>query len=524
MAASTKISTALKMLLCLLLFIPTNQLCAYAQDDEEIPKVGIIGGGIGGTTAAYFLRQLFGDKLKVDILEADKIGGRLALINIGGQDYEAGGAIIHPKNRYMVNFTEQFGLHRKDPSKDTLGLYNSKDGLFFKTSSWKAVTLAKLFWRYGWDVKRIQDWVAEMMGSFERIYDYQNQGMAFTNVEDLLRSMDESFINYTRINCRTMFKDAGFSDKFIDELVMGGLRENYGQTTDAHGFVGAVSMAGVEPGLWAVKGGNKKVPESMLKASGAHFNQAVVTQVFQVKSEGGTVSYEVQYLKTDAKQGEEKEGSKEYDILIVATPLKSESKYQIQFEDFPSGLRLPNVPYHPLEVLFVHGRPNKTYFGVEKLEELPSNIMTTDTEVFFNKLGIQSPVDNKEHLKGKPDQEEGYGVWKTFLNKVPTEKEVGSIFDSRKDLRLVSWKAYPEYTPNMELPSFVLHDRLYYINAVEAAASAMEMSAIGGRNVAILAYNQWFGHFDKIDEHTFPSAKGDPAFTSEGEGRRPDEL
>lgn len=70
---------------------------------------GIIGGGIGGTTAAYFLRQLFGDKLKVDILEADKIGGRLALINIGGQDYEAGGAIIHPKNRYMVNFTEQFG-------------------------------------------------------------------------------------------------------------------------------------------------------------------------------------------------------------------------------------------------------------------------------------------------------------------------------------------------------------------------------------------------------------------------------
>lgn len=102
--------------------------------------------------------------------------------------------------------------------------------------------------------------------------------------------------------------------------------------------------------------------------------------------------------------------------------------------------------------------------------------------------------------------------------------QVGSIFDSRKDLRLVSWKAYPEYTPNMELPSFVLHDRLYYINAVEAAASAMEMSAIGGRNVAILAYNQWFGHFDKIDEHTFPSAKGDPAFTSEGEGRRPDEL
>ena len=63
----------------------------------------------------------------------------------------------------------------------------------------------------------------------------------------------------------------------------------------------------------------------------------------------------------------------------------------------------------------------------------------------------------------------------------------------------------------------MLHDRLYFVNAIEAAASAMEMSVIGARNVAILAFNQWFGHFDKIDELVFPSAE-------EGGGRRPDEL
>ena len=69
----------------------------------------------------------------------------------------------------------------------------------------------------------------------------------------------------------------------------------------------------------------------------------------------------------------------------------------------------------------------------------------------------------------------------------------------------------------MELPSFVLHDRLYYINAVEAAASAMEMSVVGARNVANLAYNQWYSHFDKIDELTFPTPGEDGI-------RRPDEL
>ena len=28
----------------------------------------------------------------------------------------------------------------------------------------------------------------------------------------------------------------------------------------------------------------------------------------------------------------------------------------------------------------------------------------------------------------------------------------------------------------------------------------MEMSVIGARNVALLAYNQWYSYFDKIDE------------------------
>lgn len=43
----------------------------------------------------------------------------------------------------------------------------------------------------------------------------------------------------------------------------------------------------------------------------------------------------------------------------------------------------------------------------------------------------------------------------------------------------------------MNLDSFKLHDALYHINAIEWAASTMEMSAIAGRNVAILAYNDF---------------------------------
>ena len=51
--------------------------------------------------------------------------------------------------------------------------------------------------------------------------------------------------------------------------------------------------------------------------------------VFQVKSEGGTISYEVQYDKAKVKKGEDADGSREYDILIVATPLGKGAKTKV---------------------------------------------------------------------------------------------------------------------------------------------------------------------------------------------------
>ena len=59
--------------------------------------------------------------------------------------------------------------------------------------------------------------------------------------------------------------------------------------------------------------------------------------------------------------------------------------------------------------------------------------------------------------------------------------------------KVFNWLAYPKYSPN-ERPkfgSFVLSPRLYHVNAIELAASAMEMSAIAAKNVANIAYADW---------------------------------
>lgn len=76
----------------------------------------IVGAGVGGTSAAFFLRELFRDNVVLDIFEKHQVGGRLAQLKISGHYYNAGGTIIHPQNMYMVNFTDMLGklIREKD--------------------------------------------------------------------------------------------------------------------------------------------------------------------------------------------------------------------------------------------------------------------------------------------------------------------------------------------------------------------------------------------------------------------------
>ncbi|KAL7847973.1 hypothetical protein AOLI_G00226910 [Acnodon oligacanthus] len=87
-------------------------LASASELKEKPEKIAIIGGGIGGTGAAYFLRQEFGPSVKIDVFEAGTVGGRLATENIRGHDYETGGSIIHPLNLHMKHFVDKLGSNK----------------------------------------------------------------------------------------------------------------------------------------------------------------------------------------------------------------------------------------------------------------------------------------------------------------------------------------------------------------------------------------------------------------------------
>ena len=74
---------------------------------------------------------------------------------------------------------------------------------------------------------------------FKRIYRYQSHDYAFSSVEKLLHSLggDDYLGLFNRSLLETLQK-AGFSEKFLDEIITPVMRVNYGQTTNINGFVG----------------------------------------------------------------------------------------------------------------------------------------------------------------------------------------------------------------------------------------------------------------------------------------------
>lgn len=77
----------------------------------------------------------------------------------------------------------------------------------------------------------------------------------------------------TRESLISHMKSQGItSQELFEELTMVATRVNYGQVPQKmHALVGSVSLAGTNGDLFAIHGGNKQVPELLLRKSRAKF-------------------------------------------------------------------------------------------------------------------------------------------------------------------------------------------------------------------------------------------------------------
>ncbi|KAM6969883.1 prenylcysteine oxidase 1-like [Aplochiton taeniatus] len=484
--------------LCYLLLVLPSFLSAFGDSGSQLDatppsKIAVVGAGIGGTAAAHYLRQHFGPEVQLDVFEKGQVGGRLATITVNHNDYESGGSIIHSLNLHMQEFVKQLGLKYRRSVAGKTAVFDGEQ-IILEETDWYLLDLFRIWWRYGISFIRLQMWVEEIMEKFMRIYKYQAHGYAFSSLEGLLGSLGGSgFINMTRRSLSDSLLELGVSQRFIEEVIAPVMRVNYGQNISLPAFVGAVSLAGAQTNLWSVEGGNKLVCSGLLKLANANLIKAQVTNISPVHS-GEAVQHQVSFSTATGIKSEL------YDIVVLATPLQASVGSGIAFQGFTPPIEPLPGDYHRTIATIVHGYLNTSYFGFPDPRLFPfASILTTDTvELFFNSAASVCPVNISAGFRRKQPQEAG--VYKVFSSQPLDKAQLKTLFRSYYSVQVTEWQAYPHYGSSQALPAVELQPNLYYLNGMEWAGSAMEMSAVAAKNIALLAFHRWNRQTDMVDQ------------------------
>ncbi|CAD5114295.1 DgyrCDS3437 [Dimorphilus gyrociliatus] len=444
----------------------------FTYPESAIAAWWIIGGGIGGASTAFWLSRLYSRRADIHIYEStDSIGGRLKTVEIDGHFFEAGGSIIHPRNSYAKQFVKLFGLKQRESNLDiSFSLVQNDKEVILHTYRDKILKLMQMLYFFKLDSIRIQSLVSRMLRDFENIYDLQTESFCYSHPNGLLTAMNVEFSKYLNTTLMELLKSSGMSKNMLD-FANAALRTNYGQD-ETHAFVGSVCMAGIQSGLWAIHNGNKGLVERFIQVSKAkvHLN----TKIMTIKRNNNKFT-----LVADKEKFS-------HDIVIIAAPLEKDMLQTSGFE-----MEFPSLQMHQTVATFVNAELNSSFW--EFGEEKPEVILAIKS--FYNSIGKQTPIN----YNSDNEQMKNLSVYKIFSNNELTDNQLNKLFKNIRQKKVISWKAYPEYSTPQLTNSFILADNLYYNNAIESLASAIEMSIISARNSAILAYYKWKGDDKKID-------------------------
>lgn len=349
-----------------------------------------------------------------------------------------------------------------------------------------------------------------MLDSFQLVYFHQdNRSASFDTLEQLLTSMSPSFVNLTKYSLRNhLVKDIHLSEELINELINSITLVNYGQTVDTlHSFVGSVAMAGAGGDLWNIEGGNELLPTRLVNASDANlFLNNAVKKIELIKDElikNGPISHSRKLTGQKFKVTDVNNNEQVYDSVIISHPLVSSSVEFVGFDTLDKGRiesERKRSKYHLTVATFVHGKRSDYLRGSNGQIE---DVIVCDGNFFIQSVAKLVPVGSSI----KNGQEESSSIkngreeflYKLFSRKPLTEEELEKLFDTITWKEHIHWYAYPEYDLNVfqndgdldnghseRGPRFKLSNGLFYTNAIELAASAIEMSLISGKNAALL--------------------------------------
>ena len=298
-----------------------------------------------------------------------------------------------------------------------------------------------------------------------------------------MNSMSPEMMSLTRVSLEEHLLSLGIQEETIRDIVSVATKFNYGQLpATVHSLLGAISLIGFDKQLWAVGGGNHQVCECTLVKSGARVVNATVNTVERVGGVGGGYK-----LLTES-------GEEYFDVVILATPLtRDKTGLEVRGLETAPGL------YHRTVSTLVQGQLNLTTLGLTEHHHPTSHYIFVSPQVPFWSVELMTPVDFDPQL----DEDLG-PVYRLFSHSPLSQDTIRAVFSSVQSLVEEDWLAYPTYSTQDDFSTFQPSPGLFYINRIEWAASAMEMSVIGAKNVVNLVKMYLNKSVDPLDDDHKP--------------------
>ncbi|CAB4426785.1 unnamed protein product [Rhizophagus irregularis] len=443
--------------------------------NQQVKKLAIIGAGAGGSSAAYWISNAFvNSSVKVDTTvyeQSSRIGGRTEIINFERDGItipiELGASIFVDVNYHIVENSKKFGLefinYGEEMEDSKTGIWNGEEFVFEQSSNPYWDTL-RILWKYGLAPKKVQNLVKEIVGKFLEEYKFDEPYTSIDSESERLQLNKE-----LKFTAQYYFSELEkINQLYLQHFVEPMTRVNYGQNlAELHALGAFISLA--PQGAKSIKGGNFQLFEKFVEFSGANLKlDTRVVKVTKLPSPDGINN--VKYV-VKSKDG----SSEEYDAIILAAPIQFTG---IEFENM--NLKIKKIPYVTLHVTLVTGHVNPAYFGRSKIEDIPEQIVTTNS----GKCEFLS-------FAGKLRLPNGETINKLFSHQELSDEMLDRLYISRSWTFRKVWKSYPKLLPNQTFPPLEPDENFFYINSFEPFISTMETECVSSKNIIKLIARKW---------------------------------
>ncbi len=414
-------------------------------------KLAIIGGGIGGCSAAYFARKYL-PNIDITIYEAQsRLGGRVLTQNVSGTDFELGAAFFNGTNKTIMGLVNAEHLKFKRLEERTdFAIWNGSK-LVFRSSKQPAVTNARLLAKYKFSLARAFLLLREAKTQFVKMYYDEQESPG--EIGELLASAGLDKWYTKRLD--EILLEAGVSQSFVEEIVAPIARTIYTQNADLGGLAGIISLVGVySNATYSLAEGNSSLPTSLAEASNAKVK-------LRQRVDG------IEKTLQDIYRISAGEDAVQFDAILIAAPLDFAG---IKFDGLQFSSWVPQ-PYQRIFRRIARGVFNPGYFGLKNSATPPGIVLTTKGADPITQCSIQKANATESFV--------------TVSSPEPLNDEaLTGIF--KGDSQTVwnhNWSAaYPAFKPITKLPPTKLDKNVIYLNSIEPSVSSMETAAFSALN------------------------------------------